>query len=326
MSSSRSLSIILPLHNEVDSIELLVKALHQSMNSWQGQWEIVCVDDGSKDGTWSRVKELTQVNPRIRGLRFTRNFGKEAAILAGLGAAQGEWVVVMDGDGQHPPALLPEFLLYAENDSFEIIAGKKRTNETGNLIAGALSRAFNNLMKSLTGMDLQGSCDYRLLKKPVIEALMSMPERVRFFRAMTVWTGFSQLDVEFDVPPRLAGESAWSRRGLISLAVNGITGFSSQPLALVFRFGLLGLLFSFFLTVQALWSWAMGNAISGWTSLTIVMVFFGSANLLGLGVLGTYMAQLFNEIKARPSYLIGAKCGQANGLVGVLQENSTVGI
>ena len=288
---------------------MLIDALHESMRAWKGKWEIICVDDGSKDNTWSSVQKLATTHARIQGLRFTRNFGKEAAILAGLEAAQGAWVVVMDGDGQHPPALLPDLLRHAENDAFEIIAGKKRVRAPENAAAGMLSRVFNQIMHAATGLDLQNSCDYRLLKRPVIEALLRMPERIRFFRAMTVWTGFAQLDVEFDVLPRLAGNSAWSTRGLISLAVNGITGFSSQPLTLVFRFGFFGLLLSVLLTAQALWSWFMGSAISGWTSLTIVLVFFGSANLLGLGVLGAYMAQLFNEIKARPTYLLSARCG-----------------
>jgi dolichol-phosphate mannosyltransferase len=322
MTAGRSLSIVLPLHNEADSIQLLIEALRDSMRTWKGDWEIICVDDGSKDGTWSRVQNLAAKDTRIRGLCFTRNFGKEAAILAGLEAAQGVWAVVMDGDGQHPPALLPEMLRLAENDAYEIIAGKKRVRAPENAAAGMLSRIFNQIMHSATGLDLKNSCDYRLIKRPVIEALLSMPERIRFFRAMTVWTGFAQLDVEFDVLPRLAGNSAWSTRGLISLAVNGITGFSSQPLTLVFRFGVFGLVLSFFLTAQALWSWFMGSAISGWTSLTIVLVFFGSANLLGLGVLGAYLAQLFNEIKARPSYLLSASCGVKSDKGSTILQNA----
>jgi glycosyltransferase involved in cell wall biosynthesis len=307
MQSRRSLSIVVPLHNEADSLPLLVSALHDALAGWRGDWDITCVDDGSRDDTWARLVALSSTDSRINGLRFTRNFGKEAAILAGLEAARGEWVVVMDGDGQHPPALLRQMLACAEDNAIAIVAAKKRARQADTWLARVLSRGFNRIMLAATGLDLQNACDYRLLKRPVVDALLRMPERIRFFRAMTVWTGFKQSDIEFDVMPRLAGQTAWSTRGLISLAVNGITGFSAQPLTLVFRLGVFGLVLSLALTAQAIWSWETGTAISGWTSLTIVMVFFGSANLMALGVLGAYLAQLFNEIKARPPYLVGER-------------------
>ncbi|MDP3651261.1 MAG: glycosyltransferase family 2 protein [Rhodoferax sp.] len=307
MSNRPKLSIIVPLHNEVESLPLLLPALHNALAKWGCEWEVICVDDGSRDDTWAQVVALATTDSRICGLRFTRNFGKEAAILAGLEAARGDWIVVMDGDGQHPPALLPKMLACAEDESVAIVAAKKRTRDADTWFARVLSRGFNRIMLAATGLDLQNACDYRLLKRPVVDALLRMPERIRFFRAMTVWTGFKQVDIEFDVLPRLAGQTAWSTRGLLSLAINGITGFSAQPLTLVFRLGFFGLAVSVALTAQAIWSWETGNAISGWTSLTIVMVFFGSANLLALGVLGAYIAQLFNEIKARPPYLVGSR-------------------
>ena len=307
MSHRPKLSIIVPLHNEGESLPLLLPALHHALATWSYEWDVIFVDDGSRDETWAQVVALAATDPRICGLRFTRNFGKEAAILAGLESARGDWIVVMDGDGQHPPALLPQMLACAGDESVAIVAAKKRTRDADSWVARVLSRGFNRIMLAATGLDLQNACDYRLLKRPVADALLRMPERIRFFRAMTVWTGFRQVDIEFDVLPRLAGKTAWSMRGLLSLAINGITGFSAQPLTLVFRLGVFGLAASVALTAQAIWSWKTGNAISGWTSLTIVMVFFGSANLLALGVLGAYIAQLFNEIKARPPYLVAAR-------------------
>ena len=210
----------------------------------------------------------------------------------------------MDGDGQHPPALLPEMLALADDDAVHIVAARKRQRPADSALTRFLSHLFNKLMYRATGLDLAGSCDYRLMKRSVVDTLLTMPERVRFFRAMTVWTGFRQADLEFDVPPRLAGQTAWTTSGLIRLAVVAITGFSAKPLTLVFRTGVLGLVLSVVLAAQALWSWASGHAILGWTSLTLVMVFFGSSNLIGIGILGAYLAQLFDEIKARPIYLL----------------------
>ena len=307
MHTYPTLTIIIPAFNEGDSLQRLVQDIHQAMQAWQGEWTLTLVDDGSKDHTWQSILALSGQFARVHGLRFTRNFGKEAAILAGLESATTDCVVVMDADGQHPPALLPEMLACAANEDVAIVAAKKRKRDTDSRIARILSAGFNHLMRSATGIDLANACDYRLLKRPVVDTLLQMPEKIRFFRAMTVWTGFKQHNLAFDVLPRMAGQTAWSTSGLIALAVQGITGFSAKPLTIVFRLGILGIFMSIALAIQAIWSWSAGAAISGWTSLTIVMVFFGSANLLGIGVLGTYLAQIFNEIKARPVYLVGAR-------------------
>ena len=307
MNTQPSLTIIIPAYNEGASLHRLMQDVHQALLAWPGEWGIICVDDGSKDNTWSAIVALSVQFTRVQGLRFTRNFGKEAAILAGLESATTDWVVVMDGDGQHPPALLPEMLACAADPDVAIVAAKKRRRDSDSRVARVLSAGFNRLMLLATGIDLANACDYRLLKRPVVQTLLQMPEKIRFFRAMTVWTGFKQHDLAFDVLPRMAGQTAWSTRGLIALAVQGITGFSAKPLTIVFRLGIVGIFVSMALTAQAMWSWSAGAAISGWTSLTIVTVFFGSANLLGIGVLGTYLAQLFNEIKARPVYLLSAR-------------------
>jgi hypothetical protein len=156
----------------------------------------------------------------------------------------------------------------------------------------------------MTGLDLSGASDYRLLDRRVVDALLAFPERVRFFRGMTAWTGFTTKHLAFDVAPRIAGTSRWSTRQLTKLAINAITAYSAKPLGLIFRLGLIGMLAAFVLFLQAVYSWTVGIAVSGWTSVTVVMLFFGSANLLGIGVLGAYLAQLFDEIKARPEYLI----------------------
>lgn len=311
MNLPYKLSIVIPLHNEAAAFPLLLQALRRALADWTEAWQIVAIDDGSRDATWQAIltasREFTDGVADFKGLRFSRNFGKEAAMLAGLEAAQGEWVVVMDGDGQHPPALLPEMLRRAAEEGVDLVAAQKRERATDGLSARLLARLFNRFMHLATGLDLSNACDYRLMKRHVVDALLAMPERTRFFRAMTAWTGFRQANVPFDVPPRLAGATAWTTGGLIRLAVTAITGFSAKPLTLIFRIGLLGLVVSIVLALQALWSWLSGVAVSGWTSLTLVIVFFGSANLLGIGVMGAYLAQLFDEIKARPVYLVSSR-------------------
>lgn len=304
---SRTLSIVVPLHNEAESLPLVLAALRKSLADWGGNRETILVDDGSHDDSWAQICAAARQYPQTSGIRFTRNFGKEAAILAGLEAATGDWVVVIDGDGQHPPTLLPKMLERAEDETVAIVAARKRSRDADGWVTRFVSHTFNRVMHAATGFDMQGACDYRLMKRPVVNTLLSMPERIRFFRAMTVWTGFRQVDVDFDVPPRVAGSTSWTRRSLVRLAITAITGFSAKPLMLVFHMGIVGLGLSVLLALQALWSWVSGVAVSGWTSLALLMVFFGSSILVGIGLLGLYLGQLFDEIKARPAYLVGER-------------------
>ena len=241
----------------------------------------------------------------LRGLRFTRNFGKEAAMLAGLRCATGQAVVVMDADGQHPPALLPKLLEPWRAGRARLVAAQKAARDTDSFAARLNARVFNGMMRGLTGLDMTAASDYRLLDRRVVDALLAFPEKVRFFRGMTAWTGFPVEYVSFDVAPRIAGTSHWSSAQLVKLAVTAIFAYTAKPLGMILRLGLIGMAAAVLLLIQALYSWATGIAVSGWTSLTVVVLFFGSANLFAMGVLGIYLAQLFDEIKARPEYLVG---------------------
>ena len=298
------LSVIVPAFNEAQGIAAFLDVLFGVLHGCCARFDVWVVDDGSRDDTWQRLCCARERYPELRGLRFTRNFGKEAALLAGLRHARGEAVVVMDSDGQHPPTLLPQMLDAWRAEEAQIIAAQKAARPTDSRIGRVSAHLFNSLMRLMTGLDLSAASDYRLLDRRVVDALLAFPERVRFFRGMTVWTGFTTKHLAFDVAPRIAGTSRWSARQLTKLAINAITAYSAKPLSLVFRLGLLGMLAAFVLFLQAVYSWVVGIAVSGWTSVTVVMLFFGSANLLGIGVLGAYLAQLFDEIKARPEYLI----------------------
>lgn len=298
------LSVIVPAFNESLGIAEFLDILFGVLRGCCARFDVWVVDDGSRDDTWQRLRSARERYPELRGLRFTRNFGKEAALLAGLRQATGEAVVVMDSDGQHPPSLLPKMLDAWRAGEAQIIAAQKAARPTDSRIERVNAHLFNTLMRIMTGLDLSAASDYRLLDRRVVDALLAFPERVRFFRGMTVWTGFAIKHLAFDVAPRIAGTSHWSTGQLTKLAINAITAYSAKPLGLVFRLGLVGMVAAFLLFLQAMYSWAVGIAVSGWTSVTVVLLFFGSANLLGIGVLGAYLAQLFDEIKARPEYLI----------------------
>lgn len=285
-------------------MEVFLEQLFGVLHGCCERFEVWVIDDGSRDDTWHRVADAQARYPELRGIRFTRNFGKEAAILAGLRHAAGRAVIVIDGDGQHPPSLLPQFLDAWRTGSAQIVAARKAARPSDGWMARANARTFNMIMRILTGLELSGASDYRLLDRRVVDALLAFPEKVRFFRGMTVWTGFSTRHISFDVAPRIAGTSHWSSAQLTKLAITAITAYSAKPLGMIFRLGLIGMAAAFVLLVQALYSWAADITVSGWTSVTVVMLFFGSANLLGIGVLGAYLAQIFEETKARPEYLI----------------------
>lgn len=303
MNSNITLSIVIPVYNEAVVLPSFWQELDRILASLTISYEILFIDDGSQDETWARVQQLAAQHTEVYGIRFTRNFGKEAAILAGLEQAKGQAVVVMDGDGQHPPALLPE-MLQAWQQGYALVVACKKERLNDSLFIRVCASLFAALMQRLSGLDLMNSADYRLLDRKVVSALLACPEKIRFFRGMTTWTGVESYPIAFSVPARLAGVSHWNKLGLVKMAMSALVSYSAKPLYYLFGAGVCGLVLSAVLTLQALYSWLAGIAVSGWTSLTLVILIFGSANLFGLGLLGIYIGQLFEEIKARPSYLI----------------------
>lgn len=308
--SRPELSVVVPICNEADCLREFLTLLFSVLRDCCGPFEVWVVDDGSQDDSWSMLCAARESFPELFALRFTRNFGKEAAILAGLRHATGQAVVVMDGDGQHPPSLLPRMLDRWRVGKAQIVAAQKAGRQTDRWVARMNALAFNGVMRVLTGLDLSGAADFRLLDRKVVNVLLTFPEKVRFFRGMTEWTGFDTQYIPFDVAPRIAGTSQWTAGQHRRLAVTAIAAFSAKPLRMILRAGLLGFAVAVVLTLQALYSWITGIAVSGWTSITIVVLLFGSANLLGIGVLGIYLAQLFNEIKGRPEYLVNEELRQ----------------
>ncbi|MGZ8151929.1 MAG: glycosyltransferase family 2 protein [Methylovulum sp.] len=303
MKQKAVLSVVVPVYNEAIVLPPFWKMLMPVLDQLDISYEVLLVDDGSQDGTWAVIQQLTTDYKALRGIAFTRNFGKEAAILAGLEQAQGQAVVVMDGDGQHPPELLPE-MVQAWRKGYALAVACKQGRPNDSLFTRLSAWLFTRIMQRLSGLDLVNSTDYRLLDRSVVNTLLACPEKIRFFRGMTTWTGVESYRIAFSVPARLAGSSHWNKLGLAKMALHALVSYSAKPLYYLFGAGLGGLFVSVILVLQALYSWAHGIAASGWTSLTLVIIFFGSANLVGLGILGIYIGQLFDEIKARPSYLV----------------------
>jgi len=302
------LSVIVPVYNEENVIKSFTDHLLNVLNSinmtCNMSWEIVFVDDGSLDNTFEIIKTLAVSSEKISGVRFSRNFGKEAAMLAGLEHAEGRAVLMIDGDGQHPPEYIKQLVVPWQAGKADIVMAVKSERKSDSVWSRANAHLFNWFMEWATGMNMTGASDFQLLDRRVVQSILQMKERNRFFRGLSNWAGFRVVRVPFNVDDRMGGESKWSTLQLIRLAVTGITSFSARPLNLVMGLGACGLGVGFILLIQALWSWFIGIDVPGWTSLTIVILFFGSANLVAVGLVGIYLAKIFEEVKARPIYLV----------------------
>lgn len=307
------LSVIAPAYNEEEALPAFVERLDAALEKVEAVSEILLIDDGSSDQTRQAIVALAERFPRVRGLSFARNFGKEAAVLAGLNEARGRAVVVMDSDGQHPPERIADMLAIWRTGEALIVAGIKSDRGRESLFQGLSARLFYALMRRLSGMDLAGGSDFQLLDRRVVDTLLAFPERVRFFRGLTRWTGYKTRIFSFEVEERMAGETKWSTRALISYALRNLTAFSSRPLRLITYLGFAGLFIAALLTAEALWSRIQGQAVEGWASTTIVILFFGSAQLLAIALLAAYVSRIYEEVKHRPFYVIGERIEHERG-------------
>ena len=297
------LSIVIPAYNEEANIENTAKTVLAIADEAAIPCEIVFVSDGSKDDTYNKIKRASRMDARVRGIEFSRNFGKEAAILAGLATGNGDCFVVMDCDLQHPPQTIVEmYRLWLEG--YEVIEGVKRSRGKESGLYRKLSNLFYGVLTKLTGFDMHNTSDFKLIDKKVAQVLLRMPERKTFFRAMTFWTGFKSCQIEYDVAQRIAGETKWSSGALIRYAVHNIISFSSSPLNIVTYIGVISLIVSFVLSIQTLVRWISGSAIEGFTTVILLLLIIGGCILIGLGLIGQYIAAIYDEVKQRPRYII----------------------
>lgn len=304
MSETTALSVIIPLFNEEAQFALTLAGVVPVLEEAEPSYELLFVDDGSRDTTWELVRRAAAENPKIRGLRLSRNFGKEAALCAGLEHARGEAILLMDGDLQHPPRYIPEFLA-KWREGWQIVDGIKTDRGRESFLHRFFVGRFYRLFHKATGVDLAHASDFKLLDREVVEAWKKLRERTTFFRGMVAWLGFRHTTVPFVVEERGAGQTKWSMRGLFRLALDAIVSFSSKPLHLTAWLGVICLLLFLVVGVQTIVRFAMGEALEGFTTVILLQLLIGGAILLSLALIGLYISKIYEEIKGRPRYLIG---------------------
>ncbi len=301
---NKHLSIVTPVLNEEAQIDEFVKSVEEVLAAVPVSYTFLFVDDGSVDDTWNQILGLRAENSNITAIRLSRHFGKEAALSAGLEASTGDAVVVMDVDLQHPPRLLPEMIRLWSDGSFKVVEGRKVERGREAWTRRVATKAFYAIIRRSTGFDLDGATDFKLLDRTVVDTWKSMPERVTFFRGMCAWMGFEPGVVVFSVPNENCRPTQWSVRHLVRLAFDGITAFTSAPLHIVSMLGILFFVFSVLLGTQTMYMYFSGRAVDGFTTVILLLLMTGAAILMGLGVIGIYLSRIFNELKARPRYVI----------------------
>jgi glycosyltransferase involved in cell wall biosynthesis len=269
--------------------------------------ELILVDDGSNDDTWRTIADLSRRHPELCGLRLSRNFGKESAVSAGLDEARGRAVVVMDGDLQHPPELIPKMFALWNDGAVDLIEAMKEGRPSERFVNRIGSHLFYFILNRFAGHDLKNASDFKLMDRRVVDAWRRMGERNLFFRGMIAWLGFERARVTFSVPPRAGGRSGWTTLQLVRLASTAVTAFSTSPLQIVTFLGGVFLLFAAGLGAQTLYNKIAGAAVSGFTTVILLLLIVGSAIMLSLGIIGAYIARIYEEVKGRPRYVVREK-------------------
>ena len=303
------LSVILPSYNEEKMILTAADTISGILSAEKIDYELVFVDDGSKDLTWEKIQEANRTDPNVVGVHFSRNFGKEAAMFAGLEKASGDCCVVMDCDLQHPPEKIVEMYRLWEQ-GFEVVEGIKEDRGEESGFHKFAANSFYSLMSKAIGMDMGSSSDFKLLDRKVVDTLNAMPERNVFFRALSFWVGFKKASVSYCVRERTAGESKWSTKSLIKYAISNIGSFSSAPLHLITVLGIVMLMIAIVFGVISFVQKVTGQAVAGFTTVILLLLFSSSVIMISLGIIGYYLARVYEELKGRPRYIVSKTVGE----------------
>jgi len=298
-----TVSVIIPFFNEQTQIPLTIDTVRAVLDSTGETYEIIAVDDGSSDGSGDLLKSLAAAQPHMRVLAFSRNFGKEAALCAGLDAAAGDAVIVMDGDLQHPPRYIPE-MLRLWREGYRVVEGVKAARGRESLMSRLNAALFYKTFARFSGYQLTNASDFKLLDRRVVNEWKQLGERETFFRALSSWLGFKRTTFSFEVAPRIRGDSKWSLFQLLKLSVNAITGFSAKPIYGVAILGGILLLIFLVLGIQTLVHYFLGQSIAGFTTVILLQLLIGGCVMSGLGLIGIYVGRIFEEVKARPRYIV----------------------
>lgn len=302
------ISLVIPAHNEEKNLSLLIDRIDQNLKDVN--WEAIIVDDGSQDGTWDKLFELHQKNANVKGLRFSRNFGHQNAIFAGLTYASGKAVIMLDGDLQHPPELLPQ-LIHEWRQGYKIVQTVRLKSSHNSFFKELTSRLFYRIFYLLSHVDLkEGMADFRLLDSQVVKDILKFKEESPFLRGLVQWVGYPNTTIEYKPEKRLQGESSYSALKMIGFAWKGISSFSIYPLRLG---AALGLIMSFISLMAVLYAIIgelyIGNTIPGWASTLAILSFLFSILFLLIGLQGEYLGRVFNEVIDRPRFIVSETHG-----------------
>lgn len=298
------ISLVIPVYNEGNLIKNSIAIIDEQIKKVTSQYEIIIIDDGSSDNTWIELSELNRQIPNVACIKLSRNFGKEYALSAGIEQAKGKAVIIMDADLQHPPSLLSEMIQIWRDQNVSIVECVKRDRGKESIRNKVGAKVFYRLLKALTGYNLQGASDFKLLDRKVVQAWTQMPEKNLFFRGMTAWVGFKRVSLEFDVAERADGQTKWSLVKLIKLSLSAIVSFTSLPLRLVSIIGIVFFIAAIILGVQTLYHKLNGTAVTGFTTVILLQLIIGSVVMTSLGIIGEYISAIYNEVKGRPRYII----------------------
>lgn len=302
-----ALSAVVPCYNEAAGIAALVDRLGPvCAESFGGSYEIVLVDDGSRDATWAEIMAAAERNPRVAGVRLARNSGHQLALTAGLAHARGEQIFILDADLQDPPELLPEMLALMASGN-DVVYGQRRLRAGETWFKRTSARWFYRVLSHLSDVAIsRDTGDFRLISRRVLDALNAMPESHRFVRGMIAWIGFRQVALVYDRAPRLTGATKYPLRRMLAFAADAITGFSVVPLRLAAATGAILSLVALAMTMVVVLTWLAGNTVQGWASLAVLILFTGGVQLMFLGVIGEYVGRIYSASKQRPLYIVDA--------------------
>lgn len=304
------LSLIVPMHNEEAGIATFAARIQQVLGQLHVEYEILCIDDGSKDGTYAALTQWRDIQPRVKIIRLSRNFGKEAALTAGLDHASGKAVIPIDADLQDPPELMLD-MVAKWREGFKVVLAVRKSRRYDSFFKRLTARGFYGLMRRISAISIPpDSGDFRLMDRQVVEAIKRLPERTRFMKGIFAWAGFSTATVEFERPERFAGSTSWNYRKLWNFALDGIFSFSTLPLRIWTYLGMFISLMAFFyagfLIVRTI---IQGADVPGYASMMTAFLFMGGIQLMSLGILGEYVGRIYRETKQRPIYIVESAQG-----------------
>jgi glycosyltransferase involved in cell wall biosynthesis len=305
--TEKTLSIVIPAFNEEQNVNALYAELTVKLKTLSLNYEIIFVDDGSMDNTFNEIKKVAEKDKNVSGISLSRNFGHQVAIMAGLQQSKGDLVVMMDADLQHPPDVIP-LMLEEQKKGFDIINTKRLDSKGTGITKKMTSNLFYCLINKISDVKIApAAADFRLMTRKAVDAFLQLEERDRFTRGLISWMGFKQSIVEYQASERFAGRSKYTFKRRFRFGMDGITSFSSKPLRISFYLGLIVFLIGLVYSAYAIIENALGKTVPGWTSILVSVLIIGGIQLLSIGIVGEYIARIFNETKARPLYFIKEK-------------------